>query len=125
MIPMPSKPDGRQLVGLRPRSAAPTTPPHSVPIPPRTVIRTTSPEVVQCSSRQRDEAMADGEHSAGQSREPGGEDEGDQLVALDVVARELGRAGALSRIATSTLPNGECTIRQAAHIPNRMIGRAA
>ena len=50
MIPMPSKPEEASWSSSVMMMPAPTIPPHSVPIPPRTVISTTFPEVVQFTS---------------------------------------------------------------------------
>ena len=50
MMPMPSKPDEASESSSWTTIKAPTGPPHNVPIPPRTVMRTTLPEVVQLSA---------------------------------------------------------------------------
>ena len=50
MMPVPSKPLEASQSSSETTIAAPTGPPQSVPMPPRTVMRTTFPEVVQLSS---------------------------------------------------------------------------
>jgi len=85
---------------------APTTGPNTVPRPPSSVISTTSPDMLQLHVGERSELEDERFRRAGEAGERGGQQVGEQLVAIDRRSRARARACSFSRIALQHLAEG-------------------
>ena len=83
-------------------TAAPSSGPNSVPVPPIAVCITSWPGRVEREGVRRHEALHHAEQPAGKAGIGGGDDEGRELVAVDVVA-DGGRA---QRVVADRAQNG-------------------
>jgi hypothetical protein len=124
MMPVPSNPLDASQSSSWTTIAAPTGPPHSVPMPPRTVMSTTLPDVVQFSSCSDANPCEMANTPPASPARPAEMTKTTILYRFTSYPSARARAG-LSRIATSTRPNGLLTTRQAMNIPMRMKTRPA